>query len=116
MQDYLLDIPKGGILTKVNTGDYFREYRIKYPDSSIIYIMNDSRGGSRLNLINRFEKNIKAIIRRAESDTLDFGGIQKDGKHWKEKFVGEIVVGYVNAMPDSIEKFEKALSSLRKVK
>jgi hypothetical protein len=116
LQDYLLDVPKGGTIKKINSGDNYKEYRIEYPDSSIIYIMNDKWSGSRLNFSNRYEMNIKAINRKSDQDTLAIGGIQKDKRHWKEKFAGEIVVGYVNAIPNNVEKYEIALSSLRKTK
>ena len=59
--DYLLDVPIGGYLKKIKTGGSFVEYRIEYKDSSIIYIMNDNWGGSRLNYENRYNSNIKAI-------------------------------------------------------
>lgn len=116
LQEYLLDVPKGGKLTKANAGDYCREYRVSYSDSSVLYIINDRDAGSRLNYENRFKKNIKSIIRDPQSDSLVIAGVQEDGRYWKEKYVGEMVVGYVNAKAGQLPAYENSLLTLRKAK
>ena len=113
-QAYLISVPKGGILRKVPTGDSFKEYRISFSDSSIVYITNDNWSGSRLNFENRYNNNIKTINKKSENDTLILVGVQGNGRLWKEKFVGDIVVGYFNVKPEEKEKFDQSLSTVRK--
>lgn len=116
VQDYTLAVPKGGRLTKGRydfTGDHHTEYRILYPDSSIIYIGNNNWSGSKLNIINRVESGIRGINKKHVNDSLYFEGTQKSGKYWKENFLGDIVVGYVNVKPEAKENYDVSLRSVR---
>ena len=115
-QDYIFEVPKGGKLSKGSydfTGDYHTEYRIMYPDSSILYIGNDNWSGSKLNVINRVEAGIRGINKRNENDSLYFEGVQKNGRYWKENFLGDIIVGYVNVKQEDKEKYDKSVQSIR---
>lgn len=113
IQDYLLDVPKGGRLIKQNSGDGYRQYVVQFSDSSIVYIMNDSWSGSRLNIQNRYNSNIMSINRKSNSDTLIFSGKQKNGNYWKEKILGKIVVGYVNVNPSEKQVYDTSIESIR---
>ena len=103
LQDYIIEVPKGGRLIKADyefTGDFHMEYRIYYSDSSIFYIGNSNWTGSKLNIANRFNIGIEGINKKHENDSLYFSGIQKDGRYWKEEFLGDIIVGYINVNPE----------------
>ena len=113
-QDYIIDVPKGGKLHKRKNGDSFQEYIIVYNDSSIVYIMNDAWGGSRLNYQNRYKSGILSINKAGDSDTVTIGGMQENGKYWKEYFAGNIEVGYVNADDNRKNQFENSILSLKR--
>lgn len=113
--DYLFNIPKGGSIYKeyAPPGDrYYVEYRVSYADSAIIYISNNNWNGSRINYKNRYDIGTKDIVRK-ENDTLYLGGVQKNGKYWKENISNEITVGYFGVSKAGKEKFDKALNSVR---
>lgn len=116
LQDYLFDVLKGGILTKGKhdfTGSGYSEYRIVYTDSSALYIGNDIWHGSRLNLNNRIREGINGINRKNLSDSIYFEGIQADGKYWKEQILNDILVGYINVIPEKKREYDHALESVR---
>ena len=116
VQDYLFDVLRGGKLIKGKhdfTGSNYAEYRIIYPDSSILYIGNDTWHGSRLNLNNRVGKGINGINRKNLTDSLYFEGVQLDGRYWKENILNDIFVGYVNVKPDEKRKYDEAIKSVR---
>lgn len=113
--NYLFDIPKGSRIHKeysVPGDDYAVEYRLTYPDSTTLYISSSTLNGSRLNYENRFNAGIKRLA-RSQNDTLHLGGIQKNGKYWRENVSDEIIAGYINVDKQSREKFDKALASVR---
>jgi hypothetical protein len=115
-QYYKLTVPRGGKLKKGSydfTGDYHLEYRIVYPDSSILYIGNDNWRGSKLNVVNRVSIGVRAISRKNEHDSLFFDGIQSNGRCWRENILGDIIVGYVNVHADDKAKYEQSVQSVR---
>lgn len=115
-QDYILKVPLHGVLRKEQGypgDDYYVEYRITYSDSSVLYIGNNTWSGSRLNYKNHYDEGINAIRRERRDDSLYFGGLQKDGRYWKENFLGSIVVGYVNVKEEEKEKYDKSVQSVR---
>jgi hypothetical protein len=114
-KSFQLKIPNGGVLQKLRDMDGYDEYRINYSDSSVIYITNNSWSGSRLNYKNRFDAGIKTIS-RSENDTLRINGVQQNGRLWEERFVGQVVVGYVNLKPKNKTVFDEALSTLQERK
>ena len=112
-----IEVPKGGKLRKGTydfTGDYHAEYRIVYPDSSILYIGNSNETGSRLNMANRVSKGINALYKKHPLDSLYLDGKQGNGMHWKENVLGDFIVGYVNVPSEKKKEFDKALLSVRK--
>lgn len=118
-RNYFIDVPKGGKLLKGDaliTGDYHTEYRLTYPDSSIIYITNNEWRGSSLNFVNLSEVGITGYTKEHLLDTLDNSGKQRDGKYWREHVVGQVVVGYINVPPDKKSEYDKALATLRRKK
>lgn len=112
-----IEVPKGGKLRKGTydfTGDYHLEYRIVYPDSSILYIGNSNETGSRLNMVNRVSKGINALYKDHPLDSLYFEGKQSDGMYWKENVLGNFILGYVNVPSEKRKEFDKALNSVRR--
>jgi len=112
-----IEVPKGGELRKGTydfTGDYHVEYRIVYPDSSILYIGNSNLTGSRLNMVNRVSSGINALYKEHPLDSLYFDGKQSNDRVWKENILGDFIVGYVNVPPDKKSEYDKALATIRK--
>jgi len=112
-----IEVPKGGKLRKGTydfTGDYHVEYRITYPDSSILYIGNSNETGSRLNVVNRVSIGINALYKDHPLDSLYFDGKQVNGRVWKENILDIFIAGYVNVPPDRKAEFDKALTTIRK--
>lgn len=111
---YHIKVPLGGDLNRdVITGDFHTEYRIIYPDSSIIYITNDEGRGSPLNFENLYNIGIQDYHKQHLLDTLNYEGQQDDGRFWKVNVVGEIVVGYLNVIEEKKQQFDESLFSLR---
>jgi hypothetical protein len=113
-QNYLLTVPDGGKLVKLNTGHIYKEYQLIFPDSSVIYITNNIESGSRLNYKNRYKDNAIIIRRSNENDSLLLGGMQTNGRFWKEYFIKDMVVGYCNVNADNKIIYDETLSTLRK--
>ncbi len=112
-----IEVPKGGKLKKGTydfTGDYHVEYRVTYPDSSILYIGNSNLTGSRLNMVNRVASGINAIYKDHALDSLSFDGKQSNGRVWKENILGDFIVGYVSVPSEKKKEFDKALLTVRK--
>ncbi|MFN9500756.1 MAG: hypothetical protein ACK57K_05505 [Chryseotalea sp.] len=113
---FFMDVPKKGKLLKGDeliTGDYHTEYRISYPDSSIIYITNDEWSGSILNVNNLGKIGINAYHKKHLLDTLDHRGKQSNGKFWRDYVIGKLVVGYINVPINRLSEFDKSLESIR---
>lgn len=115
---YILEIPKRGKIDKnaVLTGDYKSEYRIIYPDSSIIYITNDEWNGSRLNIQNRMAIGINGYTKKTLTDTIEVHGVQENGRYWKELILNDIVVGYYNLPEEHKQLFDEVLTKIKRVK
>jgi hypothetical protein len=112
-----MEVPKGGELRKGTfdfTGDYHVEYRIAYPDSSILYIGNSNETGSRLNIANRVAVGVNALYKDHALDSLNFDGEQSNGRVWKENILGDFIVGYVNVPSDRKNEFDKALLTVKR--
>lgn len=117
-QKYSVDVPKNGILKKSRydfTGEDRLEYRIVFPDSSVYFINNNFDKISRLNMVNMYELGINALRKKQEFDTLQYKGIQKNGRFWKEQYLGSIVIGYSNVRPNDSLRAEAFCLSLRKL-
>ena len=114
-----IEVPKGGKLRKGTydfTGDYHVEYRITYPDSSILYIGNSNETGSRLNVVNRVAIGINALYKEHPLDSLYFDGKQSNGRVWKENILGNFIVGYVNVPFRRKDQVDKALATIKEKK
>ena len=107
-------LPKRGKKKKIypQNGEIYVEYQISYPDNSTFYITNDIWNGSRLNVDNLIEIGINGHTKESLLDTVSYQG--GENQFWKEQFLGEIVVGYVNASPSKKEAFENAIASINK--
>lgn len=117
-QKYSVNVPKNGILKKDRynfTGEDRLEYRIVFPDSSVFFINNNFEKISRLNMVNMYELGINSLRKKQELDTLQYKGVQKNGKFWKEQYFGSIVIGYSNVSPQDTLRAEEFCLSLRKL-
>lgn len=91
---FLIEIPKNGKLNKKISENHVTdvEYRITYPDSSILYITNSYFYDGELNLKNRIHSGIKNYHRENPFDTLSVQDVQENGLLWKEHILGDIAV------------------------
>jgi len=111
---YLMDVPKEGYKDKlIVSGSHETEHRVVYQDSSIIYLTNDE-AGSALNYDNIQKISDKQQTGKLFVDTLSLEGQTKEGLYWKEVKLDEISIGYVNVPPDKKERYEQALSTIRR--
>ena len=115
---FYIDVPKNGKLKKEKdyTGDFHTEYRIIYPDSSVVYITNDTWNGSRLNYENLMQIGVDSYSKEHLYDTLKYEGVQNDGLYWKDYVLGEIVVGYVNCPKRKKNEYDNVINTLRSEK
>lgn len=109
---YLLYVPEGYELSKAKDPHY-QEHRAKYPDNSIIYITNDEKSGGSINTAKVDEFGDAIFLRILDNDTLDIEGF-KNGTHWRERKMNQIVVGYINVLPNKKKAYDKAISTLRR--
>ncbi|MEZ4986707.1 MAG: hypothetical protein R2795_17000 [Saprospiraceae bacterium] len=112
-KNFVALLPEKGKKKKVypQNGKIYIEYRISYPDNSVFYISNDIWNGSRLNVENLIVIGVNGHTKEVPMDTVSYSG--GEGKFWKEQFIGDIVIGYVNASPLMKNKFENAITSLQ---
>jgi hypothetical protein len=118
MFTYYLDVPKGGKFQKPpfkRMTEHAEERRVLYRDSSLIYIVNEPIFGAKLNLINCWGIGRGPHGRRGY-DSISYSGLQKDGRYWRQDFVGKIAIGYINVSKENKELFDKALATLRRRK
>lgn len=97
----------------------FCEYRIIYPNSSILYVSTDIYSGSQLNYsnLNSIGIDTHAKSRSMELiDTLRYNGSTEDGKYWLEYVLGDFVVGYVGVADDDKSTFDQMIQSVEKIK
>lgn len=109
---FVVSLPAKGKKEKIypQNGKIYIEYRISYPDNSVFYLSNDIWNGSRLNVENLISIGINGHARETLMDTVSYSG--NEGSFWKQHFVGDIVVGYINASSSMREKFEIAITSI----
>jgi hypothetical protein len=110
---YILKVPKGYKLTIVS-GSHEKEFQFIYPDSSIIYITNNSNSGSYLNYENVVRQSSEIYKEQLLKDTLYLEGLQEDSRYWKETKLSKIVVGYINTPLSKKKIFDEALSSIQR--
>jgi hypothetical protein len=115
---YYLEVPKGGRFQKPPfklMTEHAEELRVLYQDSSLIYLVNEPIFGAKLNLINCWGIGGVPHDRKA-NDTITYQGIQKDGRYWRQDFIGSIAIGYINVPEEKKEAYNTALSTLRRKK
>jgi hypothetical protein len=115
-QVFYMDVPATGKVDnrETLTGDFHKEIRVTYPDSSVIYISNNSESGSRLNFENRYNSGFKSLTKSYLDDSLNLEGVQVNGSRWREHYCGYIVVGYLNVSNENKKKYDDILSTLRR--
>ncbi|WP_143255069.1 hypothetical protein [Alkalitalea saponilacus] len=111
-QHYFLDVSKGFICYKIIDDEHYIEYRLAYNDSSIIYITNDDKSGGAINIFKEKKYGKDVSLKILLNETLDLNG-EYMGRYWREKKESNVVVGYINVLPQDIEKFNIILSTLR---
>lgn len=118
IKTYSLTVIKDQIVKRgeIVTGNSFEEYRVVFSDSSIIYLNNDEMSGSPLNFNNRYKLGITSYNRKQLLDTLDNFGQQSDGRYWREKILGDVVVGYINVREGNRAGYDSILATLTRVK
>ena len=109
---FQVPLPKGGNKKEhyPQHGRVYVEYRVSYPDNSVFYLSNDIWNGSRLNVENLIGIGINGHTKEAPLDTVSYSGGEK--LFWKEQFIGDIVVGYVNASSARKDEFEAAIRNM----
>jgi len=113
--NYILDVPYGYKLTTVKDDHGFKEYRMVYPDSSVIYITNDNKSGGAINTVKAEKYGDGIYLKILSSDTLNINGIKSE-KYWREQKINNIVIGYLNVPPNKKEQYDQALSTIRQKK
>lgn len=114
-QVFYMDVPAGGRIDNRSTltGDFHKETRIIYSDSTILYITNNFESGSRANFENRYNSGFRSLAKKYPADTLNIEGVQINGRWWREHYCQYIVVGYSNVLSVNKKKYDYVLSTLR---
>lgn len=105
---------KKGYIIRETQGDEWRQIEYIYDDNSIFYISNENDNTS-LNYENiKANKEIsdQSSIAFFARDTITLYGVDQNNKFWKNKYDGEINIGYLNASHNRKEEFEKVISTL----
>lgn len=115
---FMLWIPEGGdvIATKNASHALESECVVSYPNGSKIYITNNYIDGSQLNIKNRIRAGLGTYRRERLFDTLSVNGINTDSLFWKEKILGDVVIGYLNVPKSSVDKFDRSLNTFKRSK
>ena len=113
---YKIYIKKGFTVKEIHGGNEWKQKEYKYPDSSTFYI-SDEDGNTSLNYDNIRDNKIqsdKSFMAFANKDTITLQGVDKKGNYWKNRFDGEVNIGYLNITKERKEEYEKMLSSVLK--
>lgn len=115
---YVAYLKKGYKAKILSGGNEWTEKSFKYLDGSLFYISNEEGKPT----IYYDEKVIDDIIIKKFtgafflSDTITLQGIDRNGKYWKNKYDGEVNIGYMNISKEKKEEFDKIISSIVKKK
>ncbi len=108
-----MEMPKGFINHLILSG-HGKEYQYWYKDSLVLYFTDEANSAT-LNYKN-IEKQPEAKRKRFEAmmkkDTLLLEGQDDKNLHWKEIFLGNVIVGYMNVPEDKKKLFDKSLNSI----
>jgi hypothetical protein len=104
-------VPDGFSLTKIGTGGEGQEYRIRYADSSLIYI-SDAKGLGSVN-DGFIRKEPQAYSKQILSDSASISGTDEAGRFWKEIKCCGLILGYHKVNIEKKEIFEQAISSVK---
>ncbi|NJY61897.1 hypothetical protein HC174_03890 [Salinimicrobium sp. CDJ15-81-2] len=111
---YVISVPRKYKLIKEDFNPEYKEIIYEYKDSIKFYITDDTFGGSSLNGDNKLRSGITSISRTDLNDTTKMGGVQQDGRYWKEYILGDVVVGYLNVPENRKEEFDLTLQSINR--
>lgn len=103
-----------GFTVRETQGDEWRQIEYIYPDNAIFYISNedDNTSLNYENIRETKELSDKSIIAFFARDTITLYGVHKNGKFWKNKYDGEVNIGYLNASDSRKKEFEKVISTI----
>lgn len=104
---YSLEVPRGFKFRKY--GSDCNGFILTYSDSSQVYLVDDQTTDATPNYLNWRTKP-----RRTAFDTLENMGILPNKRHWHERIVGEVIVGYVGIPESKRLQFDSVLMSLRR--
>jgi hypothetical protein len=111
---YKINIKKGFKIKEIHGGNEWIQKEYIYVDNSTFYISNED-GNTSLNYNNirndKFQSD-KSIMAFSSNDTITLQGIDKNGKYWKNKYDGEVNIGYLNIPKEKKEEFDKIISSV----
>jgi hypothetical protein len=113
---YKVNVKKGFKIKEIHGGNEWIQKEYIYADNSIFYI-SDENGNTSLNYNNIRNDKIesdKSIMAFSLNDTITLQGIDKKGNYWKNKFDGEVNIGYLNIPKEKKEEFDKIISSVIK--
>lgn len=118
--NYIINYPKHWklIKQKKNVGHaVFEDIKLEVKDKKIIfYVSNDFMNGSHLNLENRIMTGISSYSKTNVYDTVDVSGINvKKNLYWREKILGDIVIGYLDVPLSYKKEMDSVVSSIKKV-
>lgn len=111
---YKINIKKGFKVKEIHGGNEWIQKEYMYADNSTFYI-SDEDGNTSLNYNNirsdKFQSD-KSIMAFSSKDTITLQGIDKNGNYWKNKYDGEVNIGYLNIPKEKKEEFDKIISSI----
>lgn len=109
----ILNVPKKYKVFRINE----KELKLVYKDSCIIFFSFNKLGGTITNGKNRFNEGINIVYRENYNDSIFLKGIDKENLYWKEYFLDDVIIGYINVPLSKKNEFDKVIeSAIRKRK
>ncbi len=112
---YKATIKLGYKVKNLSGGIEWTEYQYVYLDNSIFYI-SDEDGNTSVNYYNIRNDSLqsqKSIFAFPLQDTVTLYGKDLSGKFWKNKYDGEVNVGYLNVPLERKKEFDNIIKTMK---
>lgn len=114
MKIYKATLKLGYQVKNLSGGTEFTECKYVYLHSSTFYISNED-GNTSVNYYNIRNDSLqsqKSIFAFVLEDTITLYGNDSSGRYWKNKFDGEVNVGYLNVPLERKKEFDNIIKTI----
>lgn len=110
--NYQMIVPSN-FIEYVIENDIGKEKCFSFPDESIIFITDRPNGKSEVNHENIEYLNVILLNEYNSYTHANLEGTQIDGRFWRQKKLGNTIVGYINVFPSQKQKYDSIIDSLK---